>query len=76
MLSFFLQTACGLQLLFYALATNKDKQEKLAEELMTHMGPEGHLTESVLDKLVYLKACVQESLRWVSVSQKRGWAKV
>ena len=57
------QTACGLQLLFYALATNKDKQEKLAEELLTHMGKDGHLTASLLNKLVYLKASVKESMR-------------
>ncbi|XP_070173330.1 probable cytochrome P450 CYP44 [Littorina saxatilis] len=56
-------TACGLQLLFYALATNPDKQEKVAEEVLTHMGRDGHLTAPVLDKLAYMTAAVKESMR-------------
>ncbi|KAK7116462.1 hypothetical protein V1264_002138 [Littorina saxatilis] len=56
-------TACGLQLLFYALATNPDKQEKVAEEVLTHMGRDGQLTAPVLDKLSYMTAAVKESMR-------------
>ncbi|KAK7116464.1 hypothetical protein V1264_002139 [Littorina saxatilis] len=56
-------TSCTLQLLFYALATNPDKQEKVAEEVLTHMGRDGPLTAPVLDKLAYMTAAVREGMR-------------
>jgi hypothetical protein len=47
----------------YGLAINPEKKERLAEEVISHLRPDGHITAESLDKMHYLKATVQESLR-------------
>lgn len=50
--------------LFYFLARNPEKQEKLRKEIQSVVGPKGsEVTASVLRDLPYLKACIKESLR-------------
>ena len=49
--------------LLYHLATNPEKQEILYKEICDTIGPEGHLTEAALNKMVYMKAVQMESQR-------------
>lgn len=56
-------TGRSLQMLFYSLATNPDKQEKLAEEIMGELGHDGSLTQQALARMSYVKAAVNESMR-------------
>lgn len=50
-------------MLLYSLATNVDKQEKLASQIKEILGPNGKLKPNVLESLDYLKAVVKESMR-------------
>ena len=50
--------------LLYFLARNPDKQELLRKEVLEVVGPRGSpLTDSAINDLHYLKACIKESLR-------------
>jgi len=50
----------------YCLASNHDKQQKLYEEIM-QLAPDKHspVTNEVLQRASYLKACIKEGLRLV-----------
>ncbi|XP_076451275.1 putative cytochrome P450 301a1, mitochondrial [Babylonia areolata] len=52
-----------LQMMLYALATNPDKQDKLASEIRNFVGPNSQLDIAALQSMQYLQAAVQESLR-------------
>ncbi|XP_050397894.2 1,25-dihydroxyvitamin D(3) 24-hydroxylase, mitochondrial [Patella vulgata] len=56
-------TAKNLQVFFYNMATNKDKQEKLYKEIQNALGPQNDVTPEALAKMQYLRACVKESFR-------------
>lgn len=58
-------TAMALTFLFYQLARNPDKQEKLFVEVCEQVPPSGPISEDVLNRLPYLKACLKESFRLV-----------
>ena len=59
-----LQTSHTTSFLFYFLAKNPEKQEKLRKEILSVVGPKGNnVTLESLNKLNYLKACIKESLR-------------
>ncbi|XP_021352733.1 probable cytochrome P450 12d1 distal, mitochondrial isoform X2 [Mizuhopecten yessoensis] len=58
-------TANAMTFLFYFLAKHQDKQRKLYQELLDVIPKDGKITEDVIKKLSYLKACVKESLRLV-----------
>ena len=49
--------------LFHHLAINPEKQEKLYQEILEVLGPEGKMTEAALARMRYLKACQTESQR-------------
>lgn len=49
--------------LLYHLASNQGKQDLLFEEISSALGVSGSLTESSLNKMKYLRNCVQESQR-------------
>ncbi|KAH9500866.1 hypothetical protein Btru_073201 [Bulinus truncatus] len=56
-------TAKNLQVLFYNLAKNPEKQENLRREILEVLGHDKPLTAKSLSKLVYLKAALKESFR-------------
>ncbi|KAH9509905.1 hypothetical protein Btru_044589 [Bulinus truncatus] len=56
-------TAGSLAALFYNLARNPDKQEKLASEVRRFIGRTGEVTPEILNQMHYLKACLKESFR-------------
>ena len=56
-------TGTAAAFLLYHLATNPDKQENLYQEICDTIGPCGHLTESDLAKMRYMKAVQMESQR-------------
>ncbi len=57
-------TSHSTSFLFYLLARNSEKQEKLREEILQVVGPRGSpVTASCVNELHYLKACVKETLR-------------
>ena len=56
-------TGASAAFLLYHLATNPDKQENLYQEICDTIGPSGHLTESDLAKMRYMKAVQMESQR-------------
>ncbi|KAH9509904.1 hypothetical protein Btru_044588 [Bulinus truncatus] len=56
-------TAGSLTALFYNLARNPDKQEKLASEVRRFIGRTGEVTPEILNQMHYLKACLKESFR-------------
>ncbi|CAL1548157.1 unnamed protein product [Lymnaea stagnalis] len=56
-------TAKNLQVFFYNLAKNPDKQETLRKEVLGLIGPSGPLTDKALSQMTYLKACLKESFR-------------
>ncbi|XP_062588291.1 probable cytochrome P450 12a5, mitochondrial, partial [Saccostrea cucullata] len=58
-------TAANMTTLLYNLANNPEKQDKLFEELETHVSKAGPIDETVLCQLNYLKACLKESFRLV-----------
>ena len=59
-------TSHSSSFLFYLLARNPEKQQKLREEILQVVGPRGTpVTASSLNQLHYLKACVKESLRYL-----------
>ncbi|XP_033754997.1 probable cytochrome P450 49a1 [Pecten maximus] len=58
-------TANAMTFLFYFLAKHQDKQYKLYTELSEVLPKDGKITEDVIDRLSYLKACLKESLRLV-----------
>ena len=60
----FFQTAKSLQVFFYHLATNPDKQEILHNEIMNVLGPDQPLTPEALAQMPYLKAAMKESFRF------------
>ena len=60
---FAFQSASSLQMLLYSLATNVDKQEKLAGQITDVLGPEGRIKLNMLESMDYLIAVVKESLR-------------
>ncbi|XP_076472268.1 1,25-dihydroxyvitamin D(3) 24-hydroxylase, mitochondrial-like [Babylonia areolata] len=59
-------SASGLQMLLACMATNTDKQEKLAADIRRVLGPDGALKKDTLDALPYVGACINESLRSVA----------
>ncbi|CAG5129616.1 unnamed protein product [Candidula unifasciata] len=59
-------TAKNLQILFFNLAKNPDKQETLRKEITSLLGHDGPVTAESLAKLPYLKACLKESFRLFS----------
>ncbi|XP_078380880.1 cytochrome P450 10-like isoform X2 [Oculina patagonica] len=56
-------TAGGLLWLLYDLACNPKAQEKVHEEVISLVGPHGDFAPESFAKLVYVKACVKESMR-------------
>ena len=56
-------TGTAASFLLYHLATNPDKQEILYQEICQTIGPTGHLTQSDLAKMRYMKAVQMESQR-------------
>ncbi|KAH9500872.1 hypothetical protein Btru_073211 [Bulinus truncatus] len=56
-------TAKNLQVFFYNLAMNPDKQENLRREILDILGPDGQMTAKALSQMVYLKAALKESFR-------------
>jgi len=56
-------TSIGLLWLLYDLACNPKVQDKLYEEVISLIGPHGDFTPGSFAKLVYVKACVKESMR-------------
>ncbi|KAH9500871.1 hypothetical protein Btru_073210 [Bulinus truncatus] len=56
-------TAKNLQVLFYNLAMNPDKQENLRREILDILGTDGTMTAKALSQMVYLKAALKESFR-------------
>ncbi|RUS81708.1 hypothetical protein EGW08_010515, partial [Elysia chlorotica] len=56
-------TAKSLQVFFYNLATNPDKQDRLHREIMEVIGPDQPLTPEALARMPYLKAAMKESFR-------------
>ncbi|GFS02391.1 cytochrome P450 10-like [Elysia marginata] len=58
-------TAKNLQVLFFTLASNPDKQEKLYREIRAEVGENGPVTIDALRRMPYLKACVKENFRLV-----------
>ncbi|GFN79526.1 cytochrome p450 10-like [Plakobranchus ocellatus] len=58
-------TAKNMQVLFYNLAKNPDKQEKLYEEIHSRIGSDLSLTKDALAQMPYLKACLKESFRLI-----------
>ena len=54
--------------LLYHLASNPDKQQKLYEEILSVVGKDGIMKESLLGQMRYLKACQQESARLTPVA--------
>ncbi|KAK2722001.1 hypothetical protein QYM36_002528 [Artemia franciscana] len=57
-------TSCTQSFIFYHLARNADKQEKLREEIRRFLPkPDAKLKPENLTDMKYLKACVKESLR-------------
>ena len=60
-------TSHSTSFLFYLLAKNPEKQQKLREEILQVVGPRGSpVTASAVNELHYLKACVKETLRWLN----------
>lgn len=49
--------------MLYALAVNPDKQEEVYREIVQVIGPSGNVTAKALNRMPYLKAAVNESLR-------------
>ncbi|KAK3736809.1 hypothetical protein RRG08_000560 [Elysia crispata] len=56
-------TAKSLQVFFYNLATNLEKQENLYKEIIEVIGPDQALTPEALARMPYLKAAMKESFR-------------
>lgn len=56
-------TAKSLQVMFFSLASNPEKQEKLYREIVAVVGQEGDVSEESLHKMPYLKACLKENFR-------------
>ncbi|XP_059176944.1 probable cytochrome P450 12a5, mitochondrial [Physella acuta] len=56
-------TAKNLQVLFYNLAKNPDKQEILRKEILDVLGDSGVVDAKALSKMPYLKHCLKESFR-------------
>ena len=52
-----------MSLLFYNLAKNQDVQDRLYQEIMKTLPEDGILTDSSLDQMSYVKACLKESFR-------------
>jgi len=53
--------------LLYHLASNPEKQELLYQEICQNIGSSNHVTESGLNNMGYLKACLRESQRLLPV---------
>nr|XP_022338228.1 probable cytochrome P450 49a1 isoform X1 [Crassostrea virginica] len=58
-------TASNMTTLFYNLAKNTDKQDRLFEELERSVPKSGPIDDTAIGDLHYLKACIKESLRLV-----------
>lgn len=56
-------TAKSLQVFFYNLARNPEKQEILHKEIIGVLGPDQPLTPEALSQMPYLKAAIKESFR-------------
>ncbi|XP_059176945.1 probable cytochrome P450 12a5, mitochondrial [Physella acuta] len=56
-------TAKNLQVFFYNLAKNPDKQEILRKEILEAVGESGVVDAKALSKMSYLKHCLKESFR-------------
>ncbi|XP_059176958.1 probable cytochrome P450 12a5, mitochondrial [Physella acuta] len=56
-------TANNLQVFFYNLAKNPDKQEILRKEILEVVGESGVVDAKALSKMSYLKQCLKESFR-------------
>lgn len=56
-------TTSGLLWLLYDLANNSKVQDKVYEEVVSLIGPNGDFTSESFAKLHYLKACVKETMR-------------
>ncbi|XP_059176960.1 probable cytochrome P450 12a5, mitochondrial [Physella acuta] len=56
-------TAKNLQVFFYNLAKNPDKQEILRKEILEAVGESGVVDVKALSKMSYLKYCLKESFR-------------
>ncbi|KAI8771952.1 cytochrome P450 CYP12A2 [Biomphalaria glabrata] len=59
-------TAKYMQVFFYNLAKNPEKQNKVRKEILDLLGPDGRLTAEKFLKMVYLKAALKESFRLIS----------
>ena len=64
MFFFFSQTGTSALWLLYELACNPGVQEKLYEEVSTIIGPDDDFTPETFAKMMYMKACVKETLRY------------
>ncbi|GFR96411.1 cytochrome P450 10-like [Elysia marginata] len=58
-------TAKNMQVLFYNLARNPDKQEKLYEEIQATVEQDQPITKDALAQMPYLRACLKESFRLI-----------
>uniref|UniRef100_A0A2C9LM80 Cytochrome P450 n=1 Tax=Biomphalaria glabrata TaxID=6526 RepID=A0A2C9LM80_BIOGL len=56
-------TAGSIAALFYNLARNPDKQDKLAAEVKQCTGSASQVAPEMISRMHYLKACVKESFR-------------
>lgn len=70
---FISQTSVAVSSTMYQLSQNKDKQEKLYEELKKALNTkDSRMTPSILEQLPYLKACIKETLRMYPVVLGNG----
>ncbi|KAK3094892.1 hypothetical protein FSP39_007578 [Pinctada imbricata] len=58
-------TASTVSFLLHHLASNKEAQEKLYQEICRELPPDGALNEASLKRMSYAKACLKESFRCV-----------
>ena len=61
--------------LWFELAKNPEKQQKLYEEITLACGDDG-VTKEALAKMSYLKACVREIMRWESSDGSKEYKKI
>ncbi|CAL1549166.1 unnamed protein product, partial [Lymnaea stagnalis] len=56
-------TARNLQVFFFNLANNQEKQKILRQEIRHVVGDRQVITAADISKMTYLKACLKESFR-------------
>ena len=63
---FILTSGNTVTMFLYHLAVNSEKQELLRDEIQRVIGNNGEITESKINQLKYLRACMRESMRLFS----------